>query len=1045
MLKKRILSLILSAALVLGVVTSGLWASSPLAGAAGAPALSDTINAVSGLSASVSGSVVTVSGSANRTANLPLNIDAGVTVIWNAALTGSAAANNYLLTLSGGGTFTLGGGSLNLTSGAGGTVYIAGGVTLNVTGGSIETSGAGSAVTVAAGTLGAVVNVSGGTISSVPNGYAINDGSGMAASDNNTRINISSGLVESGSACAVRSTGIASVVTVSGGEVRNNAASNPNSVIYMNYAPAPNNGLDNIVVSGGLVRTLNAGSQSYVLQSSQNILISGGKVQALAGRAVNLVGERSVAKVTGGRVSTVSGTAVSTATTTLDEVNYAKVEISGGIVEATGTGKAVVITGYNSTAVISGSAKALAKSGLAIDASGRPAADSVRVNGGFVFAWGSAVTGAANVINPAAKLNPAVGGVVAAWNTATGIGPAPYIQGERNELSMLPANSVYWDKNPDSAAYTDGIRYANGSTAGFHTLNVTVIQMYFILTVNDGGGTPVSTLQKAGDVVGVTAGPGEAVNPLLTPPSQYPVNGSVFKGWTTDNGGAFDDASAQVAAFTMPNNDVTVTATYSPRYLLHVIGGNIVLADRNYGGSASYGYYAAGDTVNLAGNASFAEWQTTSGGVFANNLAVNTAFTMPAREAMVQGVTGTYVRPTKPEYTTTVIDGTILETSAGTPVNAAAYTGYAGTGLKIQARALAGDEVFSHWEVSGSGLLENPYAPDTMFIMLGNATVEAIFEPLFTLTVNGEAKGKYRAGELISLAATLAPAGKSFTGWTADAGTFDHADSPSAVFTMPAGNAAVTAHYDAIPYVLTVVGGTGGGTYPYGAAVAATADPAPAGQKFVGWDATGIALTDAAKPAQAFSMPAGDVTLAAKYEPILYTLTVVNGVAAGGTQGNTYAAGETVAIKADDKPGKKFVGWTGGSGGSFADSGSANTTFTMPAADAAVTAVYEDLPAGSSVSWLTLLPIAALLPFLPAIPLTSLLSAIPLASSILPMLQLILAKPQADSPAKPSATEKAPKTGDDLLIVPLMLGLMGVAFAGAAVMLERKRKEEGYQ
>jgi len=99
--------------------------------AATVSALETQINAVNGLLATAAGNVVTVNnnGPAHRTINLHLNINLGVTVLWNATLTGNATANNYLLTLSGAGTFTLdGGGSISVTSGAGGTVYISAGL-----------------------------------------------------------------------------------------------------------------------------------------------------------------------------------------------------------------------------------------------------------------------------------------------------------------------------------------------------------------------------------------------------------------------------------------------------------------------------------------------------------------------------------------------------------------------------------------------------------------------------------------------------------------------------------------------------------------------------------------------------------------------------------------------------------------------------------------------------------------------------------------------------------------------------------------------------
>ena len=652
---KKTLSKLFPLLVIVAIVLSTISFPTSVSHAASAVNIAQQVDAIGGLSASYSGDVVTITGSANRTTNLTLNMDSEVTINWEAILTGSATANNYLVTLIGNGTFTIGnGGSIGLTTGAGGTMYVSGGVTLNVTDGTITSSGSGSAVTIASGTQNARINVNGGTISSVPSGYAINDGSGMTASNNNTQINISDGLVESGSACAIRSTGIASIVNISGGEVRNAAASNTNSVIYMNYTPAPNNGLNNIVVSGGIVRTINSGNQSYVLQSTQNILVSGGEVMSIAGRTINLVGDYSTASVTGGRVSTIFGTAISTATTTLDDITNAKVDISGGIVEATETGRAVVITGSNSTVNISGNAQVAAKSGLAIDASGRPASDSVTVSGGFVFAWGdgngNGITGSNNVINPAAKLNASVTGVIASWNTSTGVGTKPYTQDERDDLSMMPANSVYWDDGGTVNNYTDdGIMYGSS----LFPLNAEVIRNIYTLTivtklddVTESTNTKTIKVPK-GMAVQIATREDTPINQTLVPPTSNPTNGDKFINWTS-TGGEIGDRNSRETTFIMPDSDVVVTADFKSRHLLEVrFNGAIIVEPKNYrsggsGYSASYGYYAEGDEIIISapwsttgfGTMYFTNW-SSNGGSIDDVTALTTKFTMPGSRVAV--------------------------------------------------------------------------------------------------------------------------------------------------------------------------------------------------------------------------------------------------------------------------------------------------------------------------------------------------------------------------------------------------------------------------
>jgi len=71
--------------------------------------------------------------------------------------------------------------------------------------------------------------------------------------------------------------------------------------------------------------------------------------------------------------------------------------------------------------------------------------------------------------------------------------------------------------------------------------------------------------------------------------------------------------------------------------------------------------------------------------------------------------------------------------------------------------------------------------------------------------------------------------------------------------------------------------------------------------------------------------------------PATYALTVVNGAGSG-----TYAAGAVVNISANSPPlGQQFQSWTGAS---VANSSSASTTITMPAANATVTAGYTAVP-----------------------------------------------------------------------------------------------------
>ena len=81
-----------------------------------------------------------------------------------------------------------------------------------------------------------------------------------------------------------------------------------------------------------------------------------------------------------------------------------------------------------------------------------------------------------------------------------------------------------------------------------------------------------------------------------------------------------------------------------------------------------------------------------------------------------------------------------------------------------------------------------------------------------------------------------------------------------------------------------------------------------------------------------------------------YTLTVDLNGGSGSTIGGEYTAGEVVNIDAGSRSNYRFDGWTSSKGGSFADASSASTTFTMPAADTAITAAWSYIGGGGSTT-----------------------------------------------------------------------------------------------
>ena len=205
----------------------------------------------------------------------------------------------------------------------------------------------------------------------------------------------------------------------------------------------------------------------------------------------------------------------------------------------------------------------------------------------------------------------------------------------------------------------------------------------------------------------------------------------------------------------------------------------------------------------------------------------------------------------------------------------------------------------------------------------------------YKLTVaNGAGSGVYPVGTVVTITANAPPAGKVFSKWTG--ATVAGPAAATTTLTMPAAATTVTANYAAAAYALTVVNGTGSGTYPAGKVVTIVANAPPAGQVFLNW--SGAAVANPAAATTTLTMPAANTTVTANYTAVpTYTLTVVNGAGSG-----NYAAGTVVPITANAPPtGQSFVNWTGAA---VANANAATTTLTMPASNATVTANFAAVP-----------------------------------------------------------------------------------------------------
>lgn len=211
--------------------------------------------------------------------------------------------------------------------------------------------------------------------------------------------------------------------------------------------------------------------------------------------------------------------------------------------------------------------------------------------------------------------------------------------------------------------------------------------------------------------------------------------------------------------------------------------------------------------------------------------------------------------------------------------------------------------------------------------------------------ISGSGSGSYAENDTVSIVANEI-LNKRFTEWTtASSGVvLVSSTSASTSFIMPANDVEISANYENL-YSVSIVNGSGDGSYGLGDIVTITADTAPSGKRFSSWTTSSpnVVLADSTSSTTTFTMPANEVVITATYEdlPVAHTVTVTSG-----SGGGSYYSGDTVTIKANAAPtGKVFSEWTTSSPNvTFADDTASTTTFVMPDHDVTVTATYENIP-----------------------------------------------------------------------------------------------------
>jgi hypothetical protein len=203
-----------------------------------------------------------------------------------------------------------------------------------------------------------------------------------------------------------------------------------------------------------------------------------------------------------------------------------------------------------------------------------------------------------------------------------------------------------------------------------------------------------------------------------------------------------------------------------------------------------------------------------------------------------------------------------------------------------------------------------------------------------SITVNGT----LTAPEYIRFADDAPTAADSYLAVTTKPGyrTYQHAT---------AGIVWVKGELPTIKYDLSVINGSGDGSYAKDIVVTIIADPAPAGKQFKEWNITPTVTftesTNKYNQSAKFIMPAQPVTATAVYEKSAYTITVQNdGNGTASADFSSAAEGAEVTLTATPNTGYRFKEWQVLSGGVTV----VNNKLHVLSTDVTVKAIFEPIP-----------------------------------------------------------------------------------------------------
>ncbi|MDD6324396.1 MAG: InlB B-repeat-containing protein [Lachnospiraceae bacterium] len=439
--------------------------------------------------------------------------------------------------------------------------------------------------------------------------------------------------------------------------------------------------------------------------------------------------------------------------------------------------------------------------------------------------------------------------------------------------------------------------------------------------------------------------------------------GYQFSGWYVDSMNAsLDDATAMEAHFTMPNADVTLTATYTE------IQTDASEAQTEAQTETTAQTETAAQEPQTTAPEVQTETQTTAPEpqTEQQTAAPETTQTEAPVEIETQGATETNATDAAVQTESDAEKYAVTVTNDG--IGSGEYQ--AGETVTVEAPAENADgQMFDSWTVEQADVaLADPAQEVTTFVMPQEAvTVTPVYTAQRTVTVDEnttvaptvEELKTTAAGSAVTVTAKdLTASNQVFAGWTAEASkagqpvgvVFADATAATTTFTLPdCDTLNIHANYKTKTYKVTVANGLINNASTEldcepDTSITVTANPGPEGQTFSKWVINDGAydIGDAAYEQTIWlTVKDQDLNIRAEYEGIQYAVTVKDGTA----NYEKCVSGVGVTLTANKAPdGYEFDYWSVDTqNASLADAYSASTTFTMPASDVTVSAHYKQI------------------------------------------------------------------------------------------------------